>query len=79
MTGIGSPTNRTGRPDVVEFVDEGLGHTSYLVDLGNGTALVVDPTRLAVHQRGDADRRGLRLSGLTGVASAGPERCGPPR
>jgi len=30
---------------VHEFVDEGLGHSSYLVDLGDGTALVLDPPR----------------------------------
>jgi hydroxyacylglutathione hydrolase len=27
------------------FVDEGLGHSSYLVDLGDGTAAIVDPPR----------------------------------
>ena len=30
---------------VVPVVDEGLGNSSYLVDLGEGRALVVDPTR----------------------------------
>jgi glyoxylase-like metal-dependent hydrolase (beta-lactamase superfamily II) len=27
------------------FVDEGLGHSSYVVDLGDGTAAIVDPPR----------------------------------
>ena len=31
---------------IVSFVDEGLGHSSYLIDLDNATALVVDPARL---------------------------------
>ena len=32
--------------EIVTFVDEGLGHSSYLVDLGDGRALVVDPPRI---------------------------------
>jgi hypothetical protein len=28
---------------IVEFVDEGLGHSSYLIDLGDGSAAVTDP------------------------------------
>jgi glyoxylase-like metal-dependent hydrolase (beta-lactamase superfamily II)/rhodanese-related sulfurtransferase len=31
--------------DVNTFIDEGLGNSSYLVDLGDGRALVVDPAR----------------------------------
>ena len=31
---------------VTAFVDPGLGHSSYLVDLGDGRALVVDPARI---------------------------------
>jgi hypothetical protein len=31
--------------EVIEFVDEGLGHSSYLVDIGDGRGLVVDPPR----------------------------------
>lgn len=31
-------------PTVVPIVDEGLGNSSYLVDLGDGRALVVDPS-----------------------------------
>ena len=28
-----------------EFVDEGLGHASYLIDIGDGTAALIDPPR----------------------------------
>jgi hydroxyacylglutathione hydrolase len=31
--------------DIVPFVDDGLGNSSYLVDLGDGRGLVLDPTR----------------------------------
>jgi glyoxylase-like metal-dependent hydrolase (beta-lactamase superfamily II) len=31
--------------DIVSVVDEGLGNSSYLVDLGDGRALVIDPAR----------------------------------
>jgi len=31
--------------EIVSVVDEGLGHTSWVVGLGDGTALVVDPAR----------------------------------
>ena len=32
-------------PTVVALVDEGLGNSSYLVDLGDGRALAIDPPR----------------------------------
>lgn len=31
--------------EIVAFVDEGLGNSSYLIDVGDGRGLVVDPTR----------------------------------
>ena len=31
--------------DIRTFVDEGLGHSSYLIDLGDGSAAIVDPPR----------------------------------
>jgi glyoxylase-like metal-dependent hydrolase (beta-lactamase superfamily II)/rhodanese-related sulfurtransferase len=49
-------------PSIVPFVDEGIGHTSYLVDLGDGTALVVDPRRIPELERAEADARGLRIA-----------------
>lgn len=47
---------------IASFVDEGLGHTSYLVDLGDGTALIVDPARLPFAQQAEALRRGLCIA-----------------
>ena len=48
--------------DVVSLVDEGLGNSAYLVDLGDGRALVVDVSRdlRAVHAA--AARRGLMIA-----------------
>lgn len=47
--------------DIIEFEDEGLGNTSYLVDLGDGSALAVDPTRDPTPYLDEAARRGLRV------------------
>jgi len=48
--------------EIIDFVDEGLGHSSYLVDLGDGSALVVDPPRFPdVHVR-TAGEQGLRIA-----------------
>lgn len=44
------------------FVDDGLGHSSYLIDLGDGTAAVVDPPRFPEAQEHLADQLGLRLT-----------------
>ena len=49
-------------PEIVAFVDEGLGNSSYLVDLGEGRALMVDPARDASPYREEAERRGLTFS-----------------
>ena len=48
--------------DVVALVDEGLGNTSYLVDLGDGRALVVDPGRDPRPYRSEATRLGLSIA-----------------
>ncbi|OBF29561.1 hydrolase [Mycobacterium sp. ACS1612] len=47
--------------DLVPLVDEGLGNSAYLVDLGDGRALVVDVSRdlRAVHEA--AAKRGLAI------------------
>ena len=50
------------RVDIVSVVDEGLGHTSSFVDLGDGTALVIDPGRFPTEQREEAARRGIRIA-----------------
>jgi hydroxyacylglutathione hydrolase len=47
---------------VVALRDEGLGNTSYLVDLGNGDALAVDPSRDLRALRTAARERGLRVA-----------------
>ena len=48
--------------EIVAFVDEGLGHSSYLVDLGDGRALVVDPPRLPQDHLAAARSRGLDIA-----------------
>ena len=48
--------------DVVPVVDEGLGNSTYLVDLGDGRALAVDASRDLRALRAAADRRGLRVA-----------------
>ncbi len=49
-------------PDIVALVDEGLGNSSYLVDLGDGSALMVDPVRDSESYLAEAERRGLRIT-----------------
>jgi hydroxyacylglutathione hydrolase len=44
------------------FVDEGLGHSSFLVDLGDGHALVVDPPRIPDLHLEVARQRGLTIT-----------------
>jgi glyoxylase-like metal-dependent hydrolase (beta-lactamase superfamily II)/rhodanese-related sulfurtransferase len=51
----------TNAPTITAFVDEGLGHSSYLVDLGDGHALVVDPPRLPAAQLDAAHARGISI------------------
>ena len=47
---------------VHDFVDEGLGHSSYVIDLGNGTAAVIDPPRFPIAHEQLTDRHDLRMS-----------------
>jgi hydroxyacylglutathione hydrolase len=47
---------------VYDFVDEGLGHSSYVIDLGDGTAAVVDPPRFADAHESLIDAKRLRLA-----------------
>src|SRR3990172_6101824 len=58
---------RTAHPEgplvtIIPFVDEGLGNSSYLIDLGDGRGLVVDPTRDMTSYARAAEQRGLRLA-----------------
>ena len=48
--------------DVVAFLDEGLGHSSYVVDLGEGRALIIDPPRFPEAHIAEADARGLQIA-----------------
>jgi hydroxyacylglutathione hydrolase len=48
-------------PEIVRFRDEGLGNSSYLVDLGDGRGLVLDPSRDPGPYVAAAEQRGLRL------------------
>jgi rhodanese-related sulfurtransferase len=50
-----------GVVEIHEFVDEGLGHSSYLVGLDDGTAAVVDPPRFPTAHEDLAARLGLEL------------------
>jgi glyoxylase-like metal-dependent hydrolase (beta-lactamase superfamily II)/rhodanese-related sulfurtransferase len=49
-------------PDIISLLDEGLGNSSYVLDLGDGRALVVDPGRDPRPYVAEADRRGLRVA-----------------
>jgi glyoxylase-like metal-dependent hydrolase (beta-lactamase superfamily II)/rhodanese-related sulfurtransferase len=47
---------------IVSVVDEGLGNSSYLVDLGDRRAMVIDPSRDPRPYVAAADRWGLRVA-----------------
>lgn len=47
---------------IYDFVDEGLGHSSYVIDLGDGTAAVVDPPRFPIAHETLVERLNLRLA-----------------
>ncbi|MGD9752320.1 MAG: rhodanese-like domain-containing protein [Acidimicrobiia bacterium] len=46
---------------VHEFVDLGLGHSSYVIDLGDGTAAIVDPPRFPTAQEALVEASGWEL------------------
>ena len=48
-------------PVPATVVDDGLGNTCYLLDLGDGGALVVDPSRDLRFVRAAAEKAGLRI------------------
>jgi rhodanese-related sulfurtransferase/glyoxylase-like metal-dependent hydrolase (beta-lactamase superfamily II) len=50
--------------DIVPFVHEGLGNSSYLVELSNGEALLIDPDRTAGRYLRAAEERGSRISAV---------------
>ena len=49
-------------PQPVALVDEGLGNSSYLVDLGNGRALALDPERDPGPYLAAAEQHGLAIA-----------------
>src|SRR5688500_13426051 len=48
---------------LVPLIDEGLGNSAYLLDVGDGRALAVDPPRDLRALRAAASRRGRRVAG----------------
>ena len=50
--------------NVVPFVREGLGNSSYLVGLSDGEALLVDPDRTTSRYLAAAEERGWRVSAV---------------
>ncbi|MGH3123488.1 MAG: MBL fold metallo-hydrolase, partial [Streptosporangiaceae bacterium] len=50
------------RDHLIPLVDEGLGNSAYLADLGDGRALAVDASRDLRALRGAAAKRGLRVA-----------------
>src|SRR3990170_1311456 len=48
--------------DVISLVDEGLGNSAYLLDLGHGRALAVDASLDLRALRAAAARRGLHVA-----------------
>ena len=48
--------------EIAAVVDEGLGHSSHVVALGDGSALVVDPARFPDRQRRIAAERGWTIA-----------------
>ncbi len=51
-----------GSGSIHHFVDEGLGHSSYLVELGDGRAAVIDPPRFPAAHEALAEQLGLRIA-----------------
>ena len=47
---------------IYDFVDQGLGHSSYLIDVGDGTAAIIDPPRLPSAHEALACEKGLRIA-----------------
>ena len=47
---------------IYDFVDEGLGHSSYLIDIGDGTIALVDPPRFPTAHEALAAHLGSRIA-----------------
>lgn len=46
---------------VIPIVDQGLGNSAYLIDLGDGQGMVIDPERNPTPYLGTAERLGLHV------------------
>jgi len=60
MSGVARQADQSA--EIVPLVDEGLGNSSYLVPLGDGRALVVDPGRDPAPYLELAERLDLRIA-----------------
>ena len=47
---------------ISDVVDEGLGHSSYLIDVGDGTVAIIDPPRFPSAHEALAGEKGLRIA-----------------
>ena len=50
--------------EVITFVHEGLGNSSYTVDVGGGQAIVVDPNRTVRQHLQSAEAKGLTIAAV---------------
>src|SRR6266511_3913203 len=64
--------------EIVTLRDQGLGNASYLVDLGDGRGLVLDPSRDPGPYLDAAARRGLRLAWTAWGCGRWPPPATPP-
>jgi hydroxyacylglutathione hydrolase len=50
--------------NTIQFVHEGLGNSSYILDLGNGAAVLIDPDRNVNRYRDALQSHGLQVVGI---------------
>ncbi|HLG12755.1 MAG TPA: MBL fold metallo-hydrolase, partial [Dehalococcoidia bacterium] len=50
--------------NTIQFVNEGLGNSSYVLDLGNGNAVLIDPDRSVDRYLSALRDNGLKLTGV---------------
>jgi glyoxylase-like metal-dependent hydrolase (beta-lactamase superfamily II) len=50
--------------NTIQFVHEGLGNSSYILDLGNGKAALIDPDRNVSRYRDALQSHGLHVAGI---------------
>ena len=62
-----------------QFVDEGLGHSSYMIDLGDGSAALIDPPRFPIEHERLAATMGLFVAWTIDTHSHADSVTGSPR